>query len=485
MPAGRLLQAPSFLRIAPVVVAVIVSLAAGMSGLVYSLPYAPLVVGGAITAAVAGIAWFRKPVWALYTALFVVLLPIGLIPPSIHSILNRSMTVVALATWLFDVLTRHLRVHWTSTATLMLGFAAWSTVTLLWAGNLSMGMTMVQAYVLRLILFLFLIPNEIRTRHSLNGLMTTLALNGWVLMAVSAGTVLLEGYTPGTRLKVLGMNENEMGILALVTMIGVLWQAAQPSQRHQRLKVLASWTFLLGTIALVAMSGSRGSAISLGVTLLAFCFWKPTRAWGLLSLLVMAPGAIILAPFFFSTTLERFATEEGGTLLGGREALWQAAMRLFLDHPWGGVGIGNAPYAALPYVRLLRSVLEYKRAVLHSPPLTILTETGILGTLLYLGVLGSAAWSFARRYFRSRRSGSRFLAPYFALVSSVFLGYMASWIKGGGMESDYSYFLMLGFLLIPSCMRAEVSGTNQTVGFQEVDRRMSKGQGAHPEPGLL
>ena len=308
---------------------------------------------------------------------------------------------------------------------------------------------MLQAYSLRLMLFLFLIPNEITTRHTLNGLMTVLALAGWVLVIVSLGTVAIEGYALGTRLSVLDMNENSLGVLALLTMVGVLWQAVQPSSRHKRLKVLASCAFLLGAIALAAASGSRGSAISLVITLLAFCLWQPTRRWGVMGIAVLALGAV-LAPLLFSTTLERFAVTPGDTVLGGREALWQATMRLILDHLWGGVGIGNAPYAVLPYVRLLRSVLGQERAVAHSPVLTICAETGLVGIFLYLGVLGTALWSFAQPLLRHRKSDTRIPSPYMALVASVFLGYMPSWIKGGGMESDYSYFLMLALLLIPS-----------------------------------
>jgi putative inorganic carbon (HCO3(-)) transporter len=145
-------------------------------------------------------------------------------------------------------------------------------------------------------------------------------------------------------------------------------------------------------------------------------------------------------------------------VLGGREALWQATTRLILDHPWGGVGIGNAPYAVMPYVRLLRSVLGHEAVAVHNPVLTIWAETGILGILLYLGVLGSAVGSFARQYRRHHRSGSRLLALYFAVVSSAFLGYMASWIKGGGMEHDHTFFLVVAFLLIPSGLDLERQG---------------------------
>jgi hypothetical protein len=111
----------------------------------------------------------------------------------------------------------------------MLGFLVWGTITLIWAEDLSRGVTLLQTYALRLILFLFLIPNVIKTRHDLNGLMNTLALAGWVLVLVSMVTILNEGYIAGTRLSVLGVNENSLGILAMLTMLGVLWQAMQSS----------------------------------------------------------------------------------------------------------------------------------------------------------------------------------------------------------------------------------------------------------------
>jgi O-antigen ligase len=94
---------------------------------------------------------------------------------------------------------------------------------------------------------------------------------------------------------------------------------------------------------------------------------------------------------------------------------------------------------------------------LHNPVLVIWAETGLPGLVLYLAVLASAVISFLRQYLQSRRIGAQYLIPYYAVVASVFLGYMASWIKGGGLEVDFSYFLMLALLLIPSYMQTESS----------------------------
>jgi hypothetical protein len=40
------------------------------------------------------------------------------------------------------------------------------------------------------------------------------------------------------------------------------------------------------------------------------------------------------------------------------------------------------------------------------------------------------------------------------IMLGIFIGYMASWIKGGGVESTHTYFLILGLLLIPSRLQA-------------------------------
>jgi hypothetical protein len=69
----------------------------------------------------------------------------------------------------------------------------------------------------------------------------------------------------------------------------------------------------------------------------------------------------------------------------------------------------------------------------------------------------SAVWSFIRHYIWFKKHKAYNLLPYFALVFAAFLGYLASWIKGGGMEADFSYFLMLALLLIPSGLRENPS----------------------------
>jgi O-antigen ligase len=439
-----------------IVLTIIFSLIIGTSFFVIPSIYAPLIVFASVIAVIALFSWIKKPVWALYFSLFVVLLPTSLLPATVNSYLNRIATVIALVVWLIDVLRQRSRVILSTSTLFMFVFIAWAGITLLWAEDLTIGWNVLQKYVLRLVLFLLLIVNEIKTNKNLDGLMNTLALSGLLMVVVSGVTILTQGYSSGTRLSVLDVNENELGISLLISLQGILWWASRPSKHSGAIKKWLAAIFLLACIGLTGLSGSRGSAISLVITLSAFLIWKPTRSWGILGFIIIGL-AVIVAPIVFSTTITRFLGTAGETTLGGRETLWLAGLDLLKDHFIMGVGIGNSPYQLIPYLgnigglslKLLRTV-EFS---VHNPVMAIWAETGFFGLFIYLGVFVSAIISFVRQYLLFRRIRYQYLIPYYAIVSSVFCGYIVSWIKGGGTESDFYYFLMLALLWIPFCIQ--------------------------------
>ncbi len=451
IPARTVNVSPGLKRSVPIVAGAVLIILAGVSGLIYASLYSPLIILGGIAIIVVFLVWLMRPIWALYTALLLVFLPTGLIPPSIHSLLNRSVTVMAAGVWFVNVLRMRKKIIWTTPALCMAFFLVWSCVTLLWGENKSTAISVLQVYILRFILFLLLIKNEINTKQHLDGLMKTLALSGWILMLSVVITLIAKGYTPGARLKVFDANENGVGLLALIGMIGVVWQASQSSEKFRSLKILATVIYVLFTVSLIAMSGSRGSALSLLIVFLIFGSWKPLRAWAILGVLIVIFSLIFNASLF-TTLVERFSDEGGDTLLGGREILWQAAWRMIQDHPIGGVGLGNTPYVVLRYLETDPRIFGAEKVVVHNPILTVWSETGLLGILAYLGVLISAMYLFGKQYLNSVRQQNFSLNIYYGIVSACFIGYMVSWIKGGGMESDFSYFFFLALLTLPSVM---------------------------------
>jgi O-antigen ligase len=267
-------------------------------------------------------------------------------------------------------------------------------------------------------------------------------------------TLLQQGYTPGTRFKLLDANENAIGTLALVASLGVLWLATHQSRPKRFPTNVLTFFYIIFMIGLIGISGSRGSILSLLIALLAFSYWSSTRRWAKLSLAIILI-ILIVAPMTFLTTFERFtdSTSDNLAQLGGRTALWHAASQVILAHPFGGVGIGGSSYAILPYLWMVSVAVGRDGVAVHNPILTVWSETGIIGLVLYLGALGYAIWSFITQYYRYKKLDiqKKFIS-YYPLVGSVFLGYMASWIKGGGAQADHTYFLLLALLLIPSSL---------------------------------
>ena len=454
------LRMPSVWRVGLILLAIMASLVAGASPFVLASPLSPLIVGGAAVATALGIILLQNPVWALYVVTFIHLLPRGLIPGNLYSILANLVLLLALLSWLLKTGFHRQRIVWTSTGLLMIVFWVWSFFTLSWAHNLALGRQALVRYTINFLLLLLTV-NQVNSLQPLDGLMSTLALNGWILVLFGIGTLLLQGYQAGARLEVLEMNQNLFGVLLVFAMPGVLWHATRSSERQRTSRMSLGFLFISLTLILIAFSGSRGSALSALTTLLAFGLWKPTRSWGKVGLLILAV-AVISAPFIFSTIIDRFSGELG--TLGGRTAIWEATWLVIQEHPWHGVGIGNARESVLPYLAMFASTRERESRSIHNPLLETWSNVGLPGLLMYLGILGSAMWSFVRQYCRCRKTGRRSLELYFALISCTFAGYMLSWIKGGGMGNHPTYFLLLALLLIPS--RLDIDGVDCTTKHQ-------------------
>ena len=430
-----------------------ITVAAALSGfciLVFPDSLAPLIVLAAAGAVAFLAACFLKPVLALYAALFFALIPSGMIQPeTLHSWLNRGLTILALATWIFGILAYGYKIHIHPVAMLGAGFLLWSIISVLWSAYIPDAIQQLQVYILRIVVFLILIPNEIRTRQRLNGFINVIALVGLALFLVSVSILATQGYTPGVRFTIFKVNENMVGVSAMITLIGVLWLAAQP-RKHRWLWNTVAGAYLLFVIGITAISGSRGATISLVVMIAIFFFWRSTRKWALLALVFLLI-AVILFPGMFTTMVERFLLTSGDTLLNGREFTWQASWRVIESSPLVGIGIGGSRYAILPFLAHLLSE-QLRGAAVHNPILTLWAETGLVGLLLYLWIPAAAIASFVRSGKKAAAQNDAWLQPYFAIISSIACGYFFSWYIGGGLQSDFSYFLFLSLLILPACL---------------------------------
>jgi O-antigen ligase len=305
---------------------------------------------------------------------------------------------------------------------------------------------------------IFLIYNQVRSVQAFDGLMYVLSLVGWMMIGLGIYAVLFGEFHWGDRLQVLEQcerttkwvcgvnNPNQFGTVLLLMLVGAIWPAHRATGTRHRVHLTLSIGFLICLLVLVALSGSRGSALSLLITLLAFSFWKSVRPWGIVGGALVA-CALVGAPFLLDTIGNRFVQQEGGEL-GGRDVLWEASLLMFRDVLWTGVGIGNGPLKLHGYINSLTSEFNHRHDLpSHNPLLEAGVETGLLGMLVYASIYISALWQFFSRRARTKNEA---VAGYFPLLLGVSVGYMASWIKSGGMENHPTVFVLIGLLLVRS-----------------------------------
>lgn len=164
-----------------------------------------------------------------------------------------------------------------------------------------------------------------------------------------------------------------------------------------RLKAVSLGVFFLA-LAAIGMTLSRGGMVG-ALPALVFCWLKSRNKLIGVGLGVLAlAGALVLAPDNLIEEFKSIGDTEGNTA-GTRRYLWDLSVRMFEERPLFGVGAmcwGNALYSGLIEEPLYRAHMTP-----HSIYFQMLTEVGLVGTFLWMGML--AATFFGLRSLRPDR----------------------------------------------------------------------------------
>lgn len=188
---------------------------------------------------------------------------------------------------------------------------------------------------------------------------------------------------------------------------------------------------VLGLLAGIYLSGSRGALLATAVALtiwFPFGLARPRRA--LLVLLVGAAVASMLPGL--SSRLATLAdagsaTSEGGDpSIAGRVTVLEHAVAMATDHPVLGVGAGNFLLADQEY--RLRETTWAGPLQAHNLYLEIVAETGALGGVAWLLLLG-AAGGVALRSFLVRRRPADESTAYDRQVALAVVAGLAGWMS--------------------------------------------------------
>lgn len=269
----------------------------------------------------------------------------------------------------------------------LLGFLLWSAASTVWAADRSA--TVHNATRLaQLVALIFVAYSAVRTTRQL-GVLLGAFLVGAVATSVYAlanGTVHYGRLTGGI------FDPNAFAAeMAVAIVVAVFLLVARPRLGVGLLLVAA----LLPISAAYVQAGSRSGFLALGAALLVAVLIGGSLRGGLVTIVCVIVG-LGLAYYAYAAPPQlraRVASIGSGAQADPvRADTWHIALRMAHDYPLAGVGLGNFPAREADYVITTLDVTQVKslhnfQLVAHNTYLEILAELGLIGALLFGGVV--------------------------------------------------------------------------------------------------
>lgn len=282
-------------------------------------------------------------------------------------------------------------------------FAAWVLVSLVWAESRGEATTSLTRYAPNLMLIPILytaVRSDSDAVKVLGVIAGAAALSAFVAILQPPADPGSIG-DPSRATSTVG-DANE---LAAALVVGLVIAAAFAINRGftgpVRVAFAASIPFCLVAILLTL---SRGGLLALGAALAAAVVFSGARFRARAIAMAIVTGATAI--FYFSLVAPPAARERvlevgGGT---GRVDLWTVAWRMVEDQPLRGVGAGNFEVSSIHYL-LQPGVIQRDDFIITTPLVThntylqVLAELGVVGLALFLGIV---AFCFTSTYLAVR-----------------------------------------------------------------------------------
>ena len=279
---------------------------------------------------------------------------------------------------------------------LLILFVAWNGLSILWSANPQRTANHVMTWV-QLLGFSLMIWDIYTTRAQILGGLQAYVLGAYVAVGSAIGNYLSGRafYTNYERFASGNSNPDGFGfILALALPIAWYLAASQNPDRGRGFWRFINYAYIPVAFIGLALSGTRTALLASIVGMLfGLIMLTRVRLWiRILVFVLLSISVIYLVPYLQSLKsfqrLGTTSTELTQGDLNNRTNNWQEGIISFEQHPLEGVG-GN----------MYRSVNSWDK-VAHNSFLSVLVELGVVGLLIFLGILGIAfagAWSQARK----------------------------------------------------------------------------------------
>jgi len=318
------------------------------------------------------------------------------------------MGVLVLLGWIGMFITRSarsgvLREHSRLLLTLAL-LAVWLSLSVLWATNAYEAENGLQGWLLPIVAFVVVLTTPRSPRDvAIIAVAFIIGAVASVAFGTATGALSSAAARAGEAGRFTGgggdANVQAAGFLVAMFLCPGLWPVAR--SRVARVSLLLAFTSVaVGFFA----TQSRGGLISLAFAAAAGFVLLPRQRKRLLGLAGAASVGLGVIATVNPGAVSRITDFGGGS--SGRTDIWAVAWKIFTDHHWVGIGLSNFQTVEPRYA--LRSG-ELKRAdliteaphLVHNVYLQLLTETGVIGLLIFLCVIAGclrASWLAARHF---------------------------------------------------------------------------------------
>lgn len=359
----------------------------------------------------------------------------------------------------------------------LLAFLTWTALSAVWADAPSETMQSLYRYALNAVMFL-IVYTAVRTRKEATWLVAAFLLGAVISAAYGIVATPSGGGDPTTEGR-LGGDAGSPNELAAVLVAGLALAAAFAAgwRRSPLVRVLAGIVIAFCAAGIV-LSFSRGGFIALAVALLAALAlggrWRAPMLGLTVVVLVMFAGYFAL--FADDAQRARITTPDGGA---GRVDIWAVGWRMVKANPIGGVGAGNFTVSSVRYL-LEPGAIQSDQYIVDDPQvahnmyLQLWSEEGIVGLLLFLGILGFGVWSALKAARAFQAKGDERLELLSRSVGVALIALLAADFFGSFQFSKQLWLLLaLGPVLLRLAVQGDEAEAEEPSG-QALDMRPAR-----------